>query len=263
MAPPTPMPSLDAFLLLYEPMSPSSWRRISAKHLEDTMADKKDRCGLIVRCIKECGLDGVMMGYLCRIAYPCDVRDLFQDADMIDEYWDANAHGDGDQDDEHEPPQLDDFLGSEYEKKLQLVSFLNRLGYAVVLSPLIPDYRLDFEQNMEKWHSDPRAWQARSNLKMFDPCIGVFPSGQGHEAKQFYEEQKGHVDGMNRCRNNTELAKPVLLLRTDLWDKARALISARYIVFFWMKIASERAMHPDRMDMSSELQSALSALSGT
>jgi hypothetical protein len=259
MAPPTPTTPLDAFRLLHEPMSPSSWRRIPAKHVQDTMGDKQDMCGLLLRCIKaycikEC--DGVMMGLLVEGGYLRDLYDLFDGAGMIDEYENANVRGDGDQDD-YEPPELGDFLGSD-EKKLQLVSFLNRLGYAVVLSPLIPDYLLDFEPNMEKWRSDPWASQARSNLQILDPCIGVFPSGQGHEAKQFYEERKEHVDGLNRCHSNTELAKPVLLLRTDLWDNARAFISAKSIVFFWMKIASERAMHPDRMDMASELQSALS-----
>jgi hypothetical protein len=57
------MTPLDAFRKLYEPMSPSSWRRISAKPVKDTMADKQDKCGMVLCCIKE--LDGVSMGYWC------------------------------------------------------------------------------------------------------------------------------------------------------------------------------------------------------
>jgi hypothetical protein len=56
------MTPLDAFRKLYEPMSPSSWRRISAKQVKDTMADEQDKCGMVLCCIKE--LDGVKHGLL-------------------------------------------------------------------------------------------------------------------------------------------------------------------------------------------------------
>eukprot|EP00966_Prymnesium_polylepis_P071978 1671627-Prymnesium_polylepis.2 len=33
-------------------MSPSSWRRISAKSVKDTMVDKQDKCGMVLCCIE-------------------------------------------------------------------------------------------------------------------------------------------------------------------------------------------------------------------
>eukprot|EP00966_Prymnesium_polylepis_P015289 353605-Prymnesium_polylepis.1 len=105
-------------------MSPSSWRRISAKPVKDTMADKQDKCGMVLCCIKE--LDGVSMGYWCSDDGYQHLSDLFEGSTVLDDDWYDEVYGDG-QDDE--PLELGMFLGS-HEKELQLVSSLNRLGYA-------------------------------------------------------------------------------------------------------------------------------------
>ena len=211
------MTPLHAFCKLYEPMSPSSWRRISEKHVKDTMADKQDKCGMVLCCIKE--LDGATMGYWHSHDGYQYLSDLFEDSGVFDDDWYDKVYGD-DQDDD-EPLELGVFLGSHEKKELQLMSSLNRFGYAAVLSPMIPDYRLDFEPNMVKWRSDPWASCAISTLRLLDPCLCVFPSG--HEAKEYYQQRKKHVDGMNQRRRNTELAEPVILWRTDLWDKVPVL----------------------------------------
>eukprot|EP00966_Prymnesium_polylepis_P167508 3872607-Prymnesium_polylepis.1 len=99
------MTPLDAFRKLYEPMSPSSWRRISAKSVKDTMADKQDKCGMVLCCIEE--LDGVSMGCWCSDDGYQYLSGLFEDSGVLDDDWHDKVYVDG-QDDE--PLELGVFL---------------------------------------------------------------------------------------------------------------------------------------------------------
>ena len=74
---------------------------ISAKPVKDTMADKQDKCGMVLCCIKE--LDGVSMGWLAGCWCSDDgyqyLSDLFEDSGVLDDDWHDKVYVDG-QDDE-------------------------------------------------------------------------------------------------------------------------------------------------------------------